>query len=187
MSKKKNEILKSFNPLSSAFKQSHFQRIIFYVGISILLLLLSLKGLTAFMTIMVIMGISALIARWYSGTETKSKVRKYAETMTWLGLVNVILLLMAIREYDYATDRIGNKISTQIENYQAQNGHLPDDIKTINRNLNFNLLEELIVDKIKYRIEQGDYFLELTDLFDFDKYTARSQANGNKQNQYRFG
>ncbi|MFD2696978.1 STM3941 family protein [Mesonia sediminis] len=69
-----------------------FLKIPLYILISLLLFLLSKTGIIAFMAILLITGISATIARGYWGVIENSIIRKYAGIITWLGLINIILL-----------------------------------------------------------------------------------------------
>ena len=88
----RKKLIKSFKVNKANITVFDFKKIVLYVFISVGLLLLSLSGLVAFMTIMIIMGIAGLIARGYSGGN--NKFRKYVELIVWFGIVNMILFVL---------------------------------------------------------------------------------------------
>lgn len=112
--KERKKIIQSFKVDTTIFSISDLQKALLYVLISISLLLLSLTGITAFMTIMIVTGIAAVIARW---RPDNLKLRKYAGIITWLGLINMVLCLLTFKIYDYTTESVGLTITTQVENY----------------------------------------------------------------------
>lgn len=167
LSKSKKEerknLIQSFKINKVGFSFLSFQKAFLYISISIGLLLLSLTGLTAFMAIMIVMGVAALIARWYWGSTEESKLRKYAGIIAWFGLINMVLFMLTIKSYEHITESVGQKISIEAENYKNRYSEYPSGLENINGDL--NLLEKYFVDKIEYSSTDSDYKLKLVDLF----------------------
>ena len=161
----RKKLIPAININSRSFSVSNLRKILVYVLTSITLLLLSLNYFTAFMTIMVLMGVSALIIFTSSEKMQKSKIRKYIEVTTWLGFVNMVLLLLTINVYDHVTESVGSKISTEIENYKDLNSVFPKDIKSINQDLDLNFIGNYYANKIEYKANVNNYELELNSLF----------------------
>ncbi len=138
--KDRNKIIQSFKVSKVGFSLSSLFKILLYISISVTLLLLSLTGLTAFMTIMIIMGLGAITARWYWGSTENSKIRKYAGIITWLGLVNMVLCLVTLKAYGHISESVGQKISIQIENFKRQNSYYPTDLNSIKEKADLNLI-----------------------------------------------
>lgn len=162
----RKNLLQSFKVVETNFSTSDLQRALLYVLISISLLLLSLTGLTAFMTIMIIMGVAAAITRW---RPDNLKLRKYAGIVTWFGVINMVLCLLTIKGYDYTTESVGLKITTQIENYHDKFGTFPDNIVLLKKEINFNFIQQYFVDKIEYKTTDNNFELQLNTLFNHDK------------------
>lgn len=158
----RRKLIKSFKVKETNFSVSDLQKILVYVLISIFLLLLSLSSFTAFMTIMIVMGISAVTARWRPDNLI---IRKYAGIATWLGLVNIVLCLGVIKLYDNITEDLGEQFAIEIEEFKTQNATFPTDIKSISDKLELNFLERYFADKIEYRTIENDYELEADMLF----------------------
>lgn len=161
----RKKLIQSFNFTRVDFSLIIIPKILLYISISIALLLLSLTGLTAFMTIMILMGLSALTARWYWGSNENSKIRKYAGIITWFGLINMVLCLLTIKSYEFVSDKVGYKISTELENYKKQHFDYPSDLNSVNKNLKLNIFEKHIISTIEYKSTSTDYELTTTNLF----------------------
>lgn len=160
----REKLIQEFKASLKTLPISYIHKIPLYILISIGLLLLSLISFSAFMTIMILMGIAALIASWYLGSNNNSKLRKYAGTITYLGLVNMVLMLMTLEAYDYTTEKVGLKIATEIENYRGQFESYPISLAQIKDNVNLNLIERYFANKIEYRVTDKTYTLGLKTL-----------------------
>ncbi len=165
----RKNIIQEFKDNLKTFPKSDFKRIPLYILISIGLLLLSLTSFFAFMTIMVLMGIAALTARWHWGTNINSKLRKYAGLTAYFGFANMVLCLMTIETYDYITENVGSKISTKIENYYDKFDNYPENLEPIKKELNFNFIQRHFADKIEYKVTENDFKLQLNTLFNNDR------------------
>ncbi len=157
--------IKSFKVNRTNFTVTDLQRILSYVLLSVILLLLSLSSYTSFMIIMVVMGIAAITWRWHWGSTQTSKIRKYAEIFTWLGMVNLGLCFTTIKIYDNITESVGEKLVIEIEAFKEQNTTFPADIKSILEKLELNSVERYFANKIDYRITENEYELEATMMF----------------------
>jgi len=164
--RERRKLIQSFKIETKNFSISDLQKALLYTFISISLLLLSLTGIKAFMTIMIVMGVAAVIARW---RPDNSILRKYAGIVAWLGLVNMVLCLLTFKVYDFTTESVGLKISTQIENYHDKFDTYPDNIDLLKKDLNFNFIQQHFADKIKYKTTDNNFELQLHTLFDHDK------------------
>lgn len=158
-------LIKSFTINRANFSFSDLHKILIYISISIILLLLSLSSITAFMTIMIVMGVAALTARWYWGSTENSKIRKYAGIITWLGVVNMVLFLLTMKAYDYTTNEVGFKLSANIENYKVENLAYPKELEFIKNGSEFNIMERYIIERIVYNATEEIYELKLKPLF----------------------
>ena len=138
-----------------------FHNYLLYLFILIILLVASLSNFIAFMTIIVLMGCSALIAKWYSGTNNKSLLCKWSKIMTFLCFINMILLLPVFEIYDATSNKIGLKITNEIEVHKSKFGKYPNQIKSIIEKQNFNFLQSYITNKIEYNTDGKEYVLEL--------------------------
>lgn len=163
--KSRREIIKSFKIRKSTFSFSSILKILVYISISIALLLVSLTGITAFMTIMIIMGIGAITTRWYWGSTEKSLIRKYAGIITWFGLINIVLCLATLKTYDYISAKVGLKLTTQIGQFQRQNFSYPTDFNSIKENAELNILEGVFANRIQYEVIGNNYELRTVNLF----------------------
>lgn len=172
----RQSIIQSFRVKKTGLSILDFKKILVYISISIILLLLSLTNITALWTIMIIMGIAALTARWFWGSNEVSSIRKYAGIVTWLGFVNVVLFLITIESYDYFATNVGRKISTEIEDYKKQYSNYPRDLKSLNKKLDLNLLENYFADQIEYQFTESNYELKIvTILNNHRKYDKELQ------------
>src|SRR5690606_33563630 len=126
------------------------------------ILFLSLSSFVAFMTIMIVMGISAFIARWRPDNAT---LRKNAGIATWFGLISIVLSLAVIKVYDNITEDVAEQVAIEIEEFQKLNTSFPIDIKSINEKLELNFIERYFANKIDYRTLDNDYELEANMLF----------------------
>lgn len=160
--KDRNKTIQSFKIDKGGYSRSSLLKILLYISIAITLLLLSLTGFTAFMTIMIVMGISAFTARWQP---KNLMIRKYAGIATWFGLINMVLCLGTIKMYDSMTEDVTEQMAIEIEEFQQSNNTFPTDIKPIINNLDLNLFERYFADKIEYSTLANDYELEADMLF----------------------
>jgi hypothetical protein len=163
--KERKNIIQSFKVNTTNFSISDLQKVL-YVFISIALLLLSLTGITAFMTIMIVMGVAAVIARW---RPDNFKLRKYAGIVTWFGVVNMVLFFLTIKLYDYTTENVGLKITTQIESYHDKFETYPENIELLKKDINSNFIQRHFADKIQYKTTENNFELQLNTLFNHDK------------------
>lgn len=154
--------IKTFKVKENNFATSDLQKIIIYVFISIIILILSLSSFVTFWIVMGIMGVSALTARWKPENPI---IRKYAGIVTWLGLVNMVLLLGTIKVYDNVTEDVGRKLAIEIKEFQNQNTTFPTEINSIKTNLELNIIERFFINQINYKTLDNDYELEATMLF----------------------
>jgi len=161
----RRKLIKSFKVKRINFSFSDLLKILVYVSISIILILLSLSSFTAFMTIMIVMGIAAVTWRWHWGDTQFSNIRKYAEILTWFGLVNMVLCLGVIKIYDNITEDVGEQLAIEIEEFKNQNATFPTDIESITKKIELNIFERYFADKIEYRTNDNDYVLEADMLF----------------------
>lgn len=165
----REKIIQSFKNNRGGFSLAYLPKIILYISISIALFLLSLTGLTAFMTIMILMGISALTARWYWGSNVNSKIRKYAGIIAWFGFVNMVLCLVTFKSYDYVSAKVGYKTSSGLENYKSKHSFYPNDLKSIKSNMELDIFEKYIMNNIEYRLTTEDYELTMVNLINKKK------------------
>lgn len=169
LSKAKKEerkiLIQSFKVNKIGYSQTRLLKILLYISISIALLLFSLTGLTALMIIMILMGLSAITPRWYWGSNNNSKIRKYAGIITWFGLINMVLCLVTIKSYEYVSDKVGYKTSTELENYKKKYSDYPSDLNELNKNIELNIFEKYIMSKIEYKSTTTDYKLTMINLF----------------------
>lgn len=170
--KERKKIIQSFKVDTTIFSISDLQKALLYVLISISLLLLSLTGITAFMTIMIVTGIAAVIARW---RPDNLKLRKYAGIITWLGLINMVLCLLTFKIYDYTTESVGLTITTQVENYHDKFDTYPEKIELLKKDLNFNFIQQHFADRIIYKTTDNNFELQLNTLFNHDKKYNKQQ------------
>ena len=153
----RRKLIRTFEIKETKSSDSYFQKMVVYVLISLAILFLSLSSIAAFMTIMIMMGISAIIARWRPDNTT---LRKYAGIATWFGLVNMVLCLAVIKVYDNITEDVAEQVAIEIEEFQKLNATFPTDIKSINEKLEFNFIERYFANQIDYRTHDNDYELE---------------------------
>lgn len=158
----RRRLIKSFKINKTNFSEINLQKVFIYVFISLLLILLTLSSFAAFMTIMIVMGVSALITRWRPGNST---LRKYAGIATWLGIINMVLCLGIIKLYDSITEDVTEQLTIKIEEFQKKNGNFPTNIKSINQHLELNFIERLFANQIDYKTTDNDYELEANMLF----------------------
>jgi len=166
----RKKIIQSFKANNTKFSKSKLPKVLLYVSISFALLLLSLTGLKASMTILIITGIAALISMRYWGSTENSIIRKYARIITGFGAFNLFLVFLTITTFNYLSDNVGNKISNELENYKKQNSNYPTELESIMDNLDFNILENFIVSDIHYESTLTDYELRKSNLFNKKKY-----------------
>jgi len=158
----RKKLVQNFKVKGTNFSQTDVQKILFYVLISLTLLVLTLTTYVAFWVVMGVMGISAIVARWQPDNKT---LKKYAGIGTWLGLVNLVLLFGTIKIYDNITEDVGEQIAIEIEVFQKRKSTFPTDINSINEKLDFNFIERYFTNQIDYKIIDNDYELETTMLF----------------------
>jgi hypothetical protein len=163
----KNERLNFIRTFSSNQKLTpnfDYQNLAIYFLILVVLVIVSLSSFVAFMSIIILMGISAIIARWFRGTNNKTKLYKYAKIMTILGFINMVVLLLMFEIYESTSNKIGIKINTEIETYKSKFGKYPNEINGIREKLNLNFFQNYIAKKIEYKNNGIDYILELESL-----------------------
>lgn len=158
----RRKLISTFEKTKTKSSVSYFQKIVIYGSISLAILFLSLSSFAAFMTIMIVMGISALIAWWRPDNAT---LRKYAGIATCFGLINMILCLAIIKIYYNITEDVAEQVAIEIEEFQKQNTTFPTDIKSINEKLELNFIESYFANQIEYRIHDNDFELEANLLF----------------------
>lgn len=167
--KDRKKIIQSFKIKRNEFSVSSILKVLVYISISIALLLLSLTGITAFMTIMIIMGIGAITARWYWGSTEKSIIRQYAGIITWFGLINMVLCLATLKSYDYVSENAGRKLSQQIDHFKNVNSYYPTDFNTIKENTDLNLIEGFFANRVQYEVNDNNYELRTINLLNKER------------------
>jgi hypothetical protein len=73
----------------------------------------------------------------------------------------MVLILLVFKIYDYTTNKIGIKITTEIENHKTKYGTYPNNLKIVTSKTKLNSIQKYIADKIDYKINGKDYILEL--------------------------
>lgn len=167
--KDRQQIIQSFKFRKVGLSPLLFLKIPLYVSISIALLLFSLTGITAFMTIMIIMGVAAVTARWFWGSTEKSAISKYAGIITWFGLINMVLCLVTIKTYDHVSESAGKKLSQQIDYFTKVNSSYPTDFNSIKENANLNFAEGFFANRIQYQFSNDNYELKTINLFNKER------------------
>lgn len=157
----RNNLIKSFNSNITLNSVSNTQKYFTYSLLLACILISSLNNFYVFWFIMIVMGIGGLIAKWFRGTNNNSNLRKYSELLVYLGLTNMVLMLLIFKTYDYTSNNVGLEMSNRIETYKTIYGKYPNEVKTITKKLNFNLIQEYVADKIVYRKTENDYILKL--------------------------
>ncbi len=165
----RKKILQSFKIRKSGLSFQSFLKIPLYISISIALLFLSLTGITAFMTIMITMGLGALTARWYWFSTKKSVIRKYAGIITWFGLVNMALCLVTLKTYDYVSESTGRKLTQQIDHFTKLNSSYPIDFNSIKENTDLNLIEGIFANRVQYEVTDNNYELRTINLLNKER------------------
>jgi hypothetical protein len=160
---RKNHI-RIFSSNQKLIPNFELQNYLIYLIILVFLVLTSLSNFNAFMAIMILMGISAIIASWYRGTNNKLTLYKYARIMTFLGFINMVVLLLVFKIYDFTSNKIGIEIHNEIKIYKSKFGNYPNDIKNIRKKLNLNPIQNYIIDKIEYQKTGNKYKLKLETL-----------------------
>ncbi len=163
----KNErqnLIGSFSSKQKLLLNENYQNFLLYFLILVILVTLSLSSFIAFMSIIVLMGISAFITKWYRGTNNKSTLYKYARIVTFLGFINMVAILLMFKIYNSTSTNIGVKITSEIETYKIKVGKYPKEINSIREKLNLNFFQNYIAKKIEYKIEGVEYKLELESL-----------------------
>ncbi len=158
----RRKLIETFKINKTNFSATDLQKVIIYIFISVLLILLTLSSYAAFMTIMIVMGVSAVITRWRPDNST---LRKYAGIATWLGFINIVLCLGTIKIYDNITEDVARRVTIRIEEFRKLNTTLPTDIKSINEKLELNFIERYFANQIDYKTLNNDFELEANMLF----------------------
>lgn len=153
----RSKLIKAFKVQKTYFSFSDIQKIFVYFLISLTLLIFTISSYVAFWIIMVVMGISAIIARWKPYNLT---IRKYAGIGVWLGVINMVLFLGTFKIYDNITEDVAEQLAVEIEEFQKLNTTFPTDIKSITDNLEFNFIELYFANQIDYKTIENDYELE---------------------------
>jgi hypothetical protein len=158
----RRKLIKTFKIKKTNFSVPDFQKVVIYIFISVLLMLLTLSSFAAFLTIMIVIGVSALISRWRPDNST---LRKYAGIATWLGCINMVLCIGTIKIYDNLTEDVAERVTIKIEEFQKLNTTLPTDIKSINDKLELNFIGRYFANQIDYQTVNNEYELEANMLF----------------------
>ncbi|WP_343617608.1 STM3941 family protein [Flavobacterium sp.] len=156
--------IRAFSSKQKSIPNSEFKNYLIYFFILILMVFISLSNFNAFMAIMIVMGICAIISKWHQGTNNNSVLYKYARIMTYLGFINMVIILITLSVYNYVANKIGNQIHSEIEIYKSKFGSYPNDIKDISKKLNVDPIQDFIVDRIEYQKNGTDYKLKLETL-----------------------
>ncbi len=158
----RRKTIKTFKVKRTNFSISDLKKILIYILISLIILILTLSSFVAFWIVMGVMGVSALTARWRPDNVI---IRKYAGIATWLGFVNMVLLLGTMKVYENVTEEVGEKLAIEIEGFQKQNTTFPTEIKSIKSKLELNIIKRIFVEQIDYQTLDNDYKLEATMIF----------------------
>ena len=178
----KNERLNFIRAFSSNQKllpNYNYQNFTIYFLILVVLVSVSLSNYIAFMSIIILMGISALITRWYRGTNNKTKLYKYSRIMTILGFLNMVILFLMIEVYESTSNKIAIKITDEIETYKSKFGKYPNEINSIREKLNLNFFQNYIANKIEYKNDGIEFKLELETLNHNQKEFDKEQKEWN--------
>lgn len=178
----KNERLNFIRAFSSNQKllpNYNYQNFTIYFLILVVLVSVSLSNYIAFMSIIILMGISALITRWYRGTNNKTKLYKYFRIMTILGFLNMVILFLMIEVYESTSNKIAIKITDEIETYKSKFGKYPNEINSIREKLNLNFFQNYIANKIEYKNDGVEFKLELETLNHNQKEFDKEQKEWN--------
>lgn len=178
----KNErlnLIRAFSSNQKLLPNFEYQNLAIYFLILVVLVVLSMSSFIAFMSVIILMGISALIARWFRGTNNKTKLYQYAKIMTILGFINMVVLLLMFKIYDSTSNQIGIKITHEIENYKSKFGKYPNEINRVREKLNLNFFQNYIAKKIVYKKEGNEYILELESLNHNQKEFNKEQKEWN--------
>lgn len=157
----RGNLIRNFNSSQLLNSNSDFKKYFIYLFILIGLALLSLSNFYAFWIIMLAMGIGGFIARWYRGNTNDSKLRKFSERIAYLGFVNMIIILLVFKVFDYTSNNIGIEMTREIETYKNNFGTYPKEIKSISEKLNLNPIQKYIANRINYKKIKNEYVLEL--------------------------
>ncbi|MGC4040458.1 MAG: STM3941 family protein [Flavobacterium sp.] len=157
----RSSIIRNFNSNLKTNPANTFGSYITYAFTIVILWSLSLYSFTCFWIIFGIMGVTALIAKWYSGTSNNSRLRKYAETATYLGFMNMVLIFFFFQFYDHSSEKVGRAIAAGIEKYEQQHSICPQNISSIIDQAGFNFFEQDIAGKIQYKTTGKEYYLSL--------------------------
>lgn len=158
---KRQNLIQSFTSSQKLLPNEDFQNYLIYFFALVVLIILSLNNFIAFMSIVVLMGISGLIAKWYSGTNNKSMLYKYARILAFLGLINIAAILTVFKIYDSTSKNIGINITNEIETYKNKVGKYPNELNNIREKLDLNLFQNYLANKINYKLSETEYKLEL--------------------------
>lgn len=172
----RNNSIRDYLSNQNLKNQTNYKKYLAYLLILILIFVLSLYSFNCFFGLMFILGISALISKWFSGSNNNSKLRKYAETFTLLGFINIVLIFICIQFYDYSANNVGKKLTFEIENYKKTNGAYPKNLNSIIKKLNLAFFENYILQKVKFKNNASDFLLEL-DVFNFNTKEYDSELN----------
>ena len=152
----RNNLIRFYN-VNSVFSSNYIQYFLIVLG----LFFVSIFNIYGFWTIMIVMGISGYIAKFYRHSNNNSKLRKYSEKAAIFGLANMVLIVFAFKIYDKTTNQIGIKLTTQIENHKTKYGDYPKDLKNITQNLELNSIQKYITNEIEYKVSGKYYKIEL--------------------------
>jgi hypothetical protein len=162
--KERLSIIQAYNFNKGTYHQSKKPLFLLYILILVVLLFITFNIPDAFMPMIVIMGISAIIARWYERSLTTAKWVKYARIITILGFTNMVLFLITIKSYDYISNNVTVKITISLEDYKNDKQKYPSSLNTIKIYLDLNIIENYFFNKIDYSPTVTDYKLKRNNL-----------------------
>lgn len=171
----RNSIIRNFDSGFKINSDVGYVKYLSYALIVAIMWSLSLYSFTYLWIIFGLMGVGAIIAKWYLGTTNNSKLRKYAETIAYLGLINMVLLLVSFKLFDYSSEKVGKAITIAIEKYKQQHDAYPKQIDGIINSADFNFFEKSIANSIQYKVAGKEYVLSLQYLnFNQKEYDPQS-------------
>jgi hypothetical protein len=156
-----------------------YQNLVLYLLILIVFVIISFNSYIAFISLIILMGVSALITKWQTGTNKKTKLYQYAKITTILSFSNMVVLLLMFEIYDSTSNKIGIKITHEIENYRRNFGKYPKEINSICDKLNLNFFQNYLAKKIEYKNKGNKYKLEIESLYHNKKVFDNEQMEWN--------
>jgi hypothetical protein len=167
--KERLSIIQAYNFNSGRYTPSNKPPFLLYILILAVLLFITFNFSNAFMPMIVIMGISAIIARWYQGNITTPKWVKYTRIITFLGFANMVLALITIESYNYISSNVVGKITVSLEEYKNNKQKYPSSLNAIKTHLDLNIIEDYFFDKMNYRPTLTTYQLKCSNALNKEK------------------